>query len=287
MINQINMDSSGDKRLDQEHLEIQLDKLKSVYKKKTLEIINLEKETETILKKLTNMDLQINDRAENLQILQIQVESLEISLNNARLQVPYENDYTNRKHYYQATYDSVDTQCFRRIPLENGQLKQVIISLDGMDFQIKRANELLGDLANRDYVCFHFERDIEKDVECISENNYVYKSEVQLLSWLKSVNIVPLILVNSVQQTALLDLIEEKYIWYDVCNNSDLLWGEQAASKLKHFELLEAADLVTYSDRKWKRYTLLRHDSMIWKPYEGCYEALIKMIFGESLNDDN
>lgn len=286
MINQMNIDAIGDERLNQEHLEIQLENLKSVYKKKTFDIIKLEKKTEAILENLTNIDLEINGYMQELQILQVQIDGMEIPLNNARSQVPFENDYLNRKSYYQAAYESVDPECFNLIGLENEKLMKVIISLDGLDFQIKRASELMEDLAEREYVCFHFERDIENDVERISENNYAYKSEVQLLSWLKSINIVPLILVNFVQQTALLDLIDKKYIWYDICNDGDLLWGEQATSKMKHFELLEVADMVTYSDRRWKRYTLSRNDSMVWKPCEGSYEVLTKMIFGESFNHD-
>ncbi|GGH70853.1 hypothetical protein GCM10008014_55710 [Paenibacillus silvae] len=280
------IDTIKDQYFNQEHLEIQLDKLKTVYLKKTIEIMELEKKAEILQNKLTYSDQQMNGYMEELQVLQIQIDGMEVALNNARNRVQFELDYANRRRYYESTYDSVDTECFNKVLTDEKNASRVIISLDGMEFNIERASGLMEDLSEKDYVCLHFERDLDTDVRRIRKNNYAYKSEVQLLGWLKSIDLKPVLLVNSVQQTALLDLIDAKYIWYDICNHGEALWGEQADAKMQHFNLLDIADMVTFSDRKFKRYTLYRKDSMMWKPYKGFYEILNKIFLGEFCTDD-
>ncbi len=141
--------------------------------------------------------------------------------------------------------------------------KGIVISPDGIKFKSDRPALLLSELASKGYLCLYFNQGISDDYEKLEDGLYYYNDESMLLHWLTKHNVKPIILCTWLLQQAWTDLLKQKQIWYDICDDEDVLWGFDAKTRLNHFKLLKSAELVTYSDRKFKKYTSMRKDALL------------------------
>ncbi|MBW7452785.1 hypothetical protein ACFOLF_24240 [Paenibacillus sepulcri] len=255
---------------EQEHQEQQLDALTEVYRKRLEELHELmaaKPEAESKLRLLHNAKEELQRNIEAEQLHQSQMAH---SIQNALIRVSYDVEYKQRQQYYQSFSLSVDSETSLISTLTNKgrNYKGIIVSPDGLIFKNNRQKTLLKSLAEMGFLCFCFNHALDSSIEHREGSLYEYKDELVLLEWLKSERIKPVVLCTWVLQSAWFDLLEYKTIWYDICDHEDVLWGTNALSRLKHYDLVITADLVTFSDRRWKKYTAARNDSVLLDPAE-------------------
>ncbi|XID91170.1 hypothetical protein ACF3MZ_22010 [Paenibacillaceae bacterium WGS1546] len=250
--------------LAQSHQERQLDALRELYRGKRFELHRLK--SAAIERESFAAGLRDSIRKKRLAIdaLERNIQDMSRLLESKAAQVSYEDDYRQRQSYYIQAAEQADPAagCPETFPSMRQRYKGVIVAPDGLRFQGGRIAEMLNGLAEDGFLCFSFQADVDGAEACLAEGCVAYNDEAFLLRWLKERGIAPTILCTWVLQAAWFDLLASRTIWYDICEHEDLLWGADASARLKHYELLKEARLVTYSDRKWRKYTVARQDAV-------------------------
>jgi hypothetical protein len=249
----------------QNHQELQLDALRELYRKRLLELnrlkaVEIEKEnTLNMLRSLTE------EKSQTIHVLKQHLIVMSQMLESVEMRVSYDQDYSQRQQYYIqfSRNEYVRSEILDSLEKKWKNYKGVIVSPDGLRFQNERVKGFLEKLSEAGFLCFSFNEKIELDVVRIAVGYYEYKDEVLLLDWLMRQQIAPKVLCTWVLQSAWFDLLKSKTIWYDICENENVLGGLDASSKLKHYDLLKQAALVTYSDKKLKRHVSSRRDAVL------------------------
>lgn len=247
--------------MDQSHHNLQLDALRELYRKHLSELNSLrvtEVDTKNIVDRLRK-DIEKNSQV--MDGLQQHMYSKSLLIENARVNVSFEQDYIQRQTYYTAHKIDLNNE-YGELLQEWHRYKGIIVSPEGPPTQYERSASLLSELAKEGFLCLQFNLETEGNLEFISDGSYKYKNELLLLNWLTTQHIMPVILCTSVHQSAWFDLIDEKSIWYDISNLEDYLLGEDASARLKHYNLIKIAALITYSNLKWKKSIWGRKDAI-------------------------
>lgn len=252
-------------RLEQKHQELQLSAVKVKYTKKLdflKKIIIEKKEAETRLEALRDEE---KGKLHLIESLEQHANRMSQVLQSKKNFIPYETHYEQRRLYYTEAPQTIDpTGDFPRdLTSRLKYCRGIVVSPDGLRFQGDRLETLLKNLAQLGFLCFSFHNEMEKRVERVEESYFQYKDEPLLLSWLRKERISPIVLCSWVLQSAWFDLLGKKTIWYDINDHEDVLWGIDAKSRLKHYELVKSSEVVTYSDKKWKKYAAYRKDALL------------------------
>jgi len=280
--------SLGWKLMDQDHFIIQHDSFIRLHRKR------LTKLNETIAlsnkkrQELSALQARSEEKAKELNELQITLMRFDQIKEQARGAVKYNEDYKSRQMYYIKAIETISEASLddltRRIIPQGKERTRIIVSPDGIRLQEGRSKALLRQLASQKTICFMFDDSICEDIKEESKGSYLFKSEPLLLRWLMNMEIKPVVLSNWVLQAAWYDLLPEKTIWYDICDDENILWGLDAESRLQHFERLRTATLVTYSDRRWKKYAAMRKNAVFLPLYESeKTTAALETVFGGNL----
>ncbi|GEM_PF-1525469 len=251
--------------LQQSHQERQLDALGELNRSRRVELRNLKRTAEEMDREAAARRDAIREKQREIEALRLQVQSLSQLLETRTARVSYDSDYRQRRQYYMEASRRIDpaTSLASMMPRLRASHKGVVVAPDGLRFSDGRVSALLKGLANEGFVCLAYaDRGGSGSAEAdMPDGYYEFEDEAALLGWLIERKIAPTILCTWVLQAAWFDLLPAKTIWYDLCEHEDLLWGMDASARLKHYELLKEAGLVTYSDKRWRPYAAARKDA--------------------------
>ncbi|MDR0269463.1 MAG: hypothetical protein LBJ26_15375 [Paenibacillus sp.] len=245
--------------LEKSHRENQLDSLRILYRNKLSDLNKVRVKVTDSEKRLKVIHEKF-EKSNQLNIaLQHHLDRMRQLLSDSKAQITFEEDYRLRTNYYisQMSKQSGSTT----MALDWRSYKGVIVSPDCLQIQRDRAAGLMLELSRSGFLCFAFSEDTIGDMERISDGFYKFKNEVFLLKWLQAQSVIPMVLCSSIQQSAWFDLIEEKILWYDLCGPENIFLGDDASSKLRHYDLLKQAKYVTYADSSFKKYLYARKDA--------------------------
>ncbi|WP_169088313.1 glycosyltransferase [Paenibacillus sp. PL91] len=126
----------------------------------------------------------------------------------------------------------------------------------------QRPHQMLRELAKRGYLCFFCEstpgpfglREVEPNLFIVNGDKY-------LLSVLRSQSVI--VLCSWLVQMAWADFLPHKTLWYDVLDQLEFfsLYDDQMLQK--HNEIVEQADIVTYSAQALHAYVASRSDAVL------------------------
>ncbi|WP_138754955.1 hypothetical protein [Paenibacillus sinopodophylli] len=264
-MNKLHMSREVLSLLDQGHQELQLDALRELHRSKVSQLLEL---NETV----KEMEIEIKHRRAELEKtknknydLEHMLESDKQIVKRQEQIVKYEKEYSNRQLYYIQASENVDSSLFgfESFLLKNKDRTNIVVVPDGIKFKSNRMSELLQSLSERGFLCIAFNGSLENGLAENVNGYYEFKDEALLLKWLNKYKITPIVLCTWVLQSAWYDLLISKRIWYDICEEEDFLWGIDASARLKHYEILKQAEVVTYSDFKRKKHTLARKDALL------------------------
>ncbi|CAH1223737.1 hypothetical protein PAECIP111893_05036 [Paenibacillus plantiphilus] len=263
---------------EQQHHELQLDALREVCRKRQLELNELKLASADAEKSIHIRRKAVEGKLQTVQALQQHLNRMSQLLIDNAARVSYERDYEQRQQYYKYTDPSeVDAKAFRPLSAAWRSYRGVIVSPDGLRFQNGRIQSALRALAGAGFLCIAFNQEVGAAVEPSAEEGYYeFRDEIMLLNWLTEQGIKPIVLCTWVLQSSWFDLLDSATIWYDICEHEDVLWGMDASARLKHYDLLKQSTVVTYSDKKWKRYAGPRKDA-VYLDSDGIGEAVIRL----------
>jgi len=250
--------------LQQSHQERQLDALGELSRSRRLELHRLKRTAEEMDRDAAARREAVREKQREIEALRLQVQSLSQLLESRTARVSYDSDYRQRRQYYMEASRRIDpaTSLASEMLRLGASHKGVVVAPDGLRFSDGRVSALLKGLANEGFVCLTYaDRGNRSSGTDMPDGYYEFGDEAALLGWLIERKIAPTILCTWVLQAAWFDLLPAKTIWYDLCEHEDLLWGMDASARLKHYELLKEAGLVTYSDKRWRPYAAARKDA--------------------------
>ncbi|WP_372632829.1 hypothetical protein [Cohnella sp.] len=252
--------------LQQSHQERQLDALRELYGSRRLELQRLKRAAAEMERDAARRREAIREKQREIEALQLHVQSLSRLLDAQTSQVSYDSDYRQRRQYYTDVSRRIDPAiaCPGAMPRLKGSHRGVVVAPDGLRFQNGRISALLKGLAEAGFLCLAFTDRAEaagRVGQQAPDGYYEFDDEALLLRWLLEQEVAPTVLCTWVLQAAWFDLLPSKTIWYDLCEHEDQLWGMDASSRLKHYALLKEAGLVTYSDKRWRKYAAARKDA--------------------------
>lgn len=249
--------------LEQSHQEVQLDALRRLHGRKLIELNERRRDARNLGLTVKELSDAVKEKGRKAVELEQHIQRMSQLLEHKKQLVSYESEYEQRQSYYIQESGRIDSGLYPNIFVaKHTAYKGIIVAPDGLRFQSERISGLLRKLAEDGYLCFSFNVGIHEAIECGADGFYEYKDEALLLIWLAEQETSPTILCTWVLQSAWFDLLKNKTIWYDVCDHEDVLWGTDAMSKLKHYGLLKEAGLVTYSNKKRKKYIAARKDAI-------------------------
>ncbi len=250
--------------LQQSHQERQLDALGELSRSRRLELHRLKRTAEEMDRDAAARREAVREKQREIEALRLQVESLSQLLESRTARVSYDSDYRQRRQYYMEASRRIDpaTSLASEMLRLGASHKGVVVAPDGLRYSDGRVSALLKGLANEGFVCLTYaDRGNRSSSTDMPDGYYEFEDEAALLGWLIERKIAPTILCTWVLQAAWFDLLPAKTIWYDLCEHEDLLWGMDASARLKHYELIKEAGLVTYSDKRWRPYAAARKDA--------------------------
>lgn len=173
----------------------------------------------------------------------------------------YAEEYESRQRYYRASlagYSSFSWQELGQTSPAEDQL--VIIVPDSIAYDRARIAWLFEKLAAEGVLCFqHTPGLAARQFHLHGSGFYEFSDEALMLAWLQHYSVRPVVLCNWVLQAAWFELLPDPVLWYDICENEGMLFID-ADSKLKHWELLEQAALITYAEERHHHLTYYRKE---------------------------
>lgn len=177
----------------------------------------------------------------------------------------FATNYLSRQHYYRtllARPPETPALTLMKILGEN-TYKAIVVYPEAVDWEPQqRPQHLLREMAARGYLCFFCESSKEPfEARQIEPNLYVLRrGEAELLSALRSQSVI--VLCTWIMQMALGELFPHRTVWYDILDDLTFFSQYDEGMLQKHRELLQRADVVTYSARKLLSYAESRADAL-------------------------
>lgn len=151
--------------------------------------------------------------------------------------------------------------------IKGSQYKGIVIYPDAVKWNpMQRPQQLLREFSKLGYLCIFIEHDnnkIEDKIiyEKIYENLYVAYDSMAVLYALQIYN--PIILCTWIPQLKWINLLPNKFIWYDVLDELDFFSEYNEEYLNKHKLLLQSANFVSYTAEKLHKYVYSRSDARL------------------------
>jgi len=273
--------------LEQEHLELQNDAGIRLYRSRLTELQWLSRQVQEQEAVLQALHRSCEERTAEAEALARHLEKMSRIQETGAASVKFGQDYEARQRYYEQESNVVAESAISDLALfvkRNRKAQRIVVSPDGLLFPDQRPSLLLRKLASEDYLCFQYDPQIDGVAAKDEYGVLRFRDEPLMLQWLRRSRISPVILCTWVLQSAWYDLLPDKTVWYDVCADERELFGMDAESRFKHFELLKTSKLVSYSDKRWRKYTAMRKDAIyLPAPFgSGNWPSIDLMVAGGS-----
>ncbi|WP_027398646.1 glycosyltransferase [Anaerovorax odorimutans] len=178
--------------------------------------------------------------------------------------IPFTEFYNTKSEYFSNYLGSGITEETKKLSetVQKCNYKGIIVYPTAVYWEpIQRPQQFLKELSTRGYLCFFCCPPNEKFfIKEIQENLYVVSNEDFLLQYIKDKYVI--VLCTWLIQLAWADYIPNKLIWYDILDRIDFFSCYDEDMLKKHNELIEKADIVTYSAKLLKEYTNKRKDAL-------------------------
>lgn len=145
--------------------------------------------------------------------------------------------------------------------LDENSNKKIIVYPQTISWEpLQRPQQLLREFGKKGYLCFFCEPEESKlNIRQISKNVYAVSGEKYLVFPLKSKNVI--VLCTWMLNLPFTSLLDNKIIWYDLIDRLELFSLYDADMLKLHNQVVEGADLVTYSGLELKKLVASRHDA--------------------------
>ncbi|MBN1536270.1 MAG: glycosyltransferase [Anaerolineales bacterium] len=146
--------------------------------------------------------------------------------------------------------------------IERNAEKKIIVYPQTVYWEpLQRPQQLLKELGKKGYLCFFCEPEKSKlEVQEVSENVYTISGERYLVYPLQNKHVI--VLCTWMLNLPFINLLENKTIWYDLIDRLELFSLYDVNMLELHEQVVEGADLVTYSGLNLKSLVSSREDAV-------------------------
>ncbi len=213
--------------------------------------------------KRTIADLEKEDAEDEEAIRQLRGEIVRIEAELAKADRLFAPRYRAQSQYYRQFVESPLTDEARRIiEIVQGEgYRGIVVYPIAVRWEpLQRPQQLLTEFARKGYLCFFCDPADEFGLTEQERGLYVVSRPEHLLQALQTYHV--LVLNTFLMQNPWMDHLPHKTIWYDVLDRVDFFSLYDRNMLAKHYEVLHAADLVTYSARRLSEYVADRQDAV-------------------------
>lgn len=176
----------------------------------------------------------------------------------------FDEFYTVKSEYFQAYLESErydETEKLAEI-VSKSAYKGIVVYPAAINWEpIQRPQQLLIELASKGYLCFFCcPPTADFFVQEVKDNLFVLNNEDYLLPYLKNKFVI--VLCTWLIQLTWADFIPNKLIWYDILDRFDFLSCFDEDMLRKHNEIVEDAEIITYSAKPLEEFTHNRTDAI-------------------------
>ncbi|HFL3605261.1 TPA: glycosyltransferase [Clostridioides difficile] len=151
--------------------------------------------------------------------------------------------------------------------IDSHKFKGIIVYPHAVKWEpMQRPHHILREFARKGYVCIFVDVDLEKSSKDILyerkyENLYIVYDSIALAQVLSLY--YPIIMCTWPEQLNWINLVPNKFLWYDILDNLDLFDRYDNNYEEKHRILLQEANFVSYTASNLKRFTEHRTDAKL------------------------
>ena len=189
----------------------------------------------------------------------------EIDLVKEELNQNFIKEYNSRRDYYEQWLNIDDPKESDQIIqiMSNKNYKGIIVYPEAVGWEpLQRPQHILREFGKKGYLCFFCQvYGGEFVIEEKFDNVYVITGEKFLLNVLRNKRVV--VLCTWMGQTAFIDCLTDKYIWYDILDRLDFFSLYDNDAEHKHWEYVKNANIVTYTAQALKVYVADRKDAIL------------------------
>lgn len=146
--------------------------------------------------------------------------------------------------------------------IKSRDYKGIIIYPSAVGFEpMQRPQHILREFANKGYLCFFCDSNIDSDEFIEYEKNlFIINTEDTLIHLFKDKHVI--FYVTWFMQTIITDYFTDKEIWFDILDRLDFFSLSGNISNEVYKNLIENATLVSYSSKNLKHYVTKRKDAV-------------------------
>jgi len=170
--------------------------------------------------------------------------------------------YTIKSEHYDEYCDSDFTEeTVKLAEMIKGQKYKGIVVFPSVFEQSERHLKMLTELAQKGFLCFYCRSKTDEfDIEKVSENLFVLSGDDFLIPYIKNKFII--VICSKLIQLAWADFIPNKVVWYDISESINANPSHDKNMIIKYLNLIDKADIVSYSQPDFKEYVCKRVDSI-------------------------
>jgi glycosyltransferase involved in cell wall biosynthesis/SAM-dependent methyltransferase len=145
--------------------------------------------------------------------------------------------------------------------IQKGPYKGVVVYPHAVHWEpLQRPQQMLIEFGRKGYLCFFCENYIpEVELREVSENVYTISGEKHLLFPLQNIQVI--VLCTWMYQMPFVEALPNHFLWYDLIDKIKIFSLYDSTMEKMHNEVVQTADIVTYSGLKLNEY--LKHRTNI------------------------
>ncbi|MBB5150471.1 glycosyltransferase [Ureibacillus thermosphaericus] len=178
----------------------------------------------------------------------------------------FESIYNKKYLYYENYLKQPNDDYTIKIKdiLKSKKFKGIVVYPPAVHWEpIQRPQQFLREFAKKGYLCFFCDSNINGDsfIKEYENNLFIINNEAALLSVLK--NKFCIVLCTWQGQKAFIDHLPHKLLWYDLLDKLEFFSDTDNKAIEAHNEMVQNADIVTYSAEKLYKYVEIRKDAVL------------------------
>lgn len=174
----------------------------------------------------------------------------------------FEKCYSERQEYFrQILNQTLSEESLQIIDILNHRaFKGIVVYPSAVHWEpIQRPQQFLIELGERGYLCFFCDQSNEEfKIEEKYQNVFIINKEEMLLPVLRNKFII--VLCTWLIQKAWIDMVHNKFIWYDILDKIEFFHLYDVNMKKSHDLMVNEADFVSYSAKRLKKYAINREN---------------------------
>lgn len=177
----------------------------------------------------------------------------------------FEKMYNQKQEYFKTYLQQPNNEYVLKLKniLKQKNYKGIVIYPQAVHWEpMQRPHHFLREFSQKGYLCFFCAPyNGENSIQEYEENLFIINDEAALLSTIR--NKMPIVLCTWMGQKPFIDCLQNKVLWYDLLDQLEFFADTDEKTIAAHHEILEKANVVSYSAEMLYKYVESREDAIL------------------------